>query len=105
MDGPEAQALFALPGRVLQRHRWAPSVASEALWQHDRLELFDIAAQLQRGVERLGRRAVYEAGGQVVPPFLKPVQPVRQRLDRVSPPDRTLSSDLAMSNQLLCFGV
>src|SRR5208282_6097179 len=65
--------------------RWVPSVASEALWQLDRLELFDITAQLQHGIERFGRRAVCEAGGQVVPPLLKPVQQVRQRLYRVSP--------------------
>ena len=44
-----------------------------------------MTAQLQHGIERFRRRAVCEAGGQVVPPLLKPVQQVRQRLHRVSP--------------------
>jgi Enoyl-(Acyl carrier protein) reductase len=51
----------------------------------DRLKLFDITAQFQHSIERFRRRAVCEAGGQVVPPLLKPVQQVRQRLHRVSP--------------------
>jgi putative transposase len=51
------QVLFALPARA------ASSVPSEALRQHDRLELFDITAQLQHGIERFRRRAVREAGG------------------------------------------
>jgi hypothetical protein len=53
------QALFpfALPARA------ASSVPSEAFRQHDCLELFDISAQLQHGIERFRRRAVREAGG------------------------------------------
>ena len=47
--------------------------------------LFDMTAQLQHGIERFGRRNVCEASGQIVPPLLKPVQQVRQRLNRVSP--------------------
>src|SRR5271168_3507582 len=44
-----------------------------------------MTSQLQHGIERFRRRAVCEAGGQVVPPLLKSVQQVRQRLHRVSP--------------------
>jgi len=51
------QVLFALPAHA------ASSVPSEALRQHDRLELFDITAQLQHGIKRFRRRAVREAGG------------------------------------------
>src|SRR5882757_7972846 len=47
--------------------------------------LFDLTAQLQHGIERFGRRAVCEAGGQIVPPLLKLVEQVRQYLRRVSP--------------------
>ena len=47
-----------------------------------------MTAQLQHGVERFRCRAVCQARGQVVPPLLKPVQHVRQRLHRVSPPFR-----------------
>jgi hypothetical protein len=60
-------------------------VPSEALWQFDRLELFDITAEIQYGIERVRRRAVFEAGGQVVPPLLKLVQQARQCLNRVIP--------------------
>jgi hypothetical protein len=62
-----------------------PSVPSEALWQFDRLELFDITAQLQHGIQRVCCRAVCEAGGQAVPPPLKTVQQVCQRLNCVRP--------------------
>ena len=48
-----------------------------------------MTAQLQHGVERVRSRAVCQPGGQVVPPLLKPVQPVRQRLHRDSPPFRS----------------
>ena len=45
-----------------------------------------MTAQLQHGVERFRCRAVFQAGGQVVPPLLKLVQHVRQHLHSVSPP-------------------
>ena len=61
------------------------SVPSEAFWQLGRLKIFDMTAQLQHGIKRFRRRAVREAGGQFVPPLLKLVQQVRQRLHRVSP--------------------
>jgi hypothetical protein len=48
-----------------------------------------MTAQLQHGIERFRRRAVRKAGGQVVPPLLKLVQQVRQRLHRVSPLQRS----------------
>jgi hypothetical protein len=48
-----------------------------------------MTAQFQHGVERFRCRAVFQAGGQVVPPLLKLVQHVRQRLHRVSPPFRS----------------
>ena len=48
-----------------------------------------MTAQLQHGVERFRCRAVRQAGGQVVPPLLKLIQHVRQRLHRVSPPFRS----------------
>jgi hypothetical protein len=54
--------------------------------------LFDMTAQLQHGIERFRRRAVREAGGQLVPPPLKLVQQVRQRLHRVSPLLRSTAS-------------
>ena len=52
------------PGRLVL-------VPSEALWQLDRLKIFDMTAQLQHGIERFRRRAVREVGGQFVPPLLK----------------------------------
>jgi hypothetical protein len=61
------------------------SVLSKALWQLDRLKIFDMTAQLQHGIERFRRRAVREAGRQFVPPIPKLVQQVGQRLRRVSP--------------------
>ncbi len=48
-----------------------------------------MTAQLQHGVERFRGRAVCQAGGQVVPPLLKLVQHVRQRLHSVTPPFRS----------------
>ena len=48
-----------------------------------------MTAQLQHGVEGFRCRAVCQAGGQVVPPLLKPGQHVGQRLHRVSPPFRS----------------
>ena len=44
-----------------------------------------MTAQLQHSNERFRRSAVRKAGGQFVPPLLKLVQQVRQRLHRVSP--------------------
>ena len=64
------QALFARPEP-------APSVPSEALRQLNRLELFNGTSQLQHGIERFCGGTVCEAGGQVVPPLLKPVQQLR----------------------------
>ena len=48
MDGP-GRGKRALPEP-------ARSVPSEALWQLDRLELFDITAQFQHGIKRFRRR-------------------------------------------------
>ena len=42
------------------RDRRAPSVASKAFRELGYLEIFDMAAQLQHGVERLRRCAVFE---------------------------------------------
>jgi hypothetical protein len=64
------------------------SVPSKAFWHLNRLKVFNMTAQLQHGIERFRCRAVCQAGWQVVPPFLKLVQHVRQRLYRVSPPFR-----------------
>jgi hypothetical protein len=62
-----------------------PSVPSEAFWQFDRLKIFDMTAQFQHGIKRFRRRAVREVGGQFIPPLLKLVEHVRERLHRVSP--------------------
>src|SRR5271168_4490421 len=78
---PEVASANCSAGACSVAPRWVPSVPSEALWQLDRLKLFDITAQLQHSIERFRRGAVCEAGGQVVPPLLKPVQQVRQRLN------------------------
>jgi hypothetical protein len=64
----------------------------ETLWQFDLLKFFDMTAQLQHGIERFRRRAVCQAGGQVVPPLLKPAQQIRQRPHRVSPLLRSTAS-------------
>jgi hypothetical protein len=80
---PASPALFAKG--VLYYHRWVPSVSSEAFWQLDRLKIFDMTAQFQHGIERLRRRAVREAGRQVVPPLLQLVQQACQCFDCVSP--------------------
>ena len=85
MDGPGSGKRCLLCRAYCVAPRWAPSVPSETFWQLDRLKLFDITAQFQHGIERFRRWAVCEAGGQVVPPLLKPVQQVRQRLHCVSP--------------------
>jgi hypothetical protein len=53
-------------------------VPSEAFWQVDRLEVFNMTAQLLHSIERFCRRTAFEACGQVVPPFLKAVQQVRE---------------------------
>jgi len=71
------------------RRALAPSVPAEAFWQLDRLKIFDMTAQLQHDIERFRRRAAFQAGGQVVPPLLKLVQHVRQRLHSISPPFRS----------------
>jgi hypothetical protein len=70
----------------------SPSVPSESLWQLDRLKFFNMTAQFQHGIERFRRRAVREAGGQVVPPLLKLVQQVNQGLHRISPLSRSTAS-------------
>ena len=81
--GPEAaRAIF----------RQAPSVSSETLRQLDRLELFDITTQVQHGIKRFRGRTVREARGQVIPPFLKLIHVIRQRLHRVGPLLRSTSS-------------
>jgi hypothetical protein len=55
VDGPESGKYCLLCQNVFCSARAVPS---EALWQLDRLELLDIAAQLQYGVERFRRHTV-----------------------------------------------
>jgi hypothetical protein len=71
--------------------RQALLVPSEALRQLGRLELFDATAQLQHGIERFRGSTVCKAGRQVVPPLLKLIHVVCQRLHRVSPLLRSTS--------------